>query len=110
MSITIEQMIEREVLGDVSEWVCGIARDHSDAARAKHAMRFIAAQLDDSIFVVRDHWAVSPWLAERLLAHNELVDLDFEGKIVWARVNSAKTLPQEEVLQRIHAELVADNV
>ena len=39
---------------------------------------------------VYEHWAVSTWLAEKLLAKGERVDTDFAGLNVWARTTKTR--------------------
>src|SRR5882757_1131679 len=43
------------------------------------------ANLDPIDSEVYEHWAVSGWLAEKLLARGEKVDTDFAAMNVWAR-------------------------
>lgn len=54
---------------------------------------------------VYEHWAVSPWLAEQLIAQGERVDTDFAGMNVWARICTGQGIASDGVMVRIHAVL-----
>lgn len=62
--------------------------------------------IDPYEWEVFEHWAVSPWLAEKLAAQGEKVDADFAGLCVWARTTTGQGIASDSVIQRIHAELV----
>ncbi len=54
-----------------------------------------------------EHWAVSPWLAEKLTAKGERVDMDFAGFCVWGRTTTGQGIAQDSVIQEIYVELMA---
>jgi hypothetical protein len=56
---------------------------------------------------VYEHWAVSPWLAEKLKAHGEKVDDDFAGMNVWARTTTGQGIASDGVIERIYADMIA---
>src|SRR5882672_5200999 len=51
---------------------------------------------------VYEHWAVSQWLAEKLLAHGEKVDTDFAALNVWARQTMGQQISADGVIERIY--------
>jgi hypothetical protein len=51
---------------------------------------------------VYEHWAVSNWLAEKLLAHGEKVDTDFAALNVWARQTTGQQISADGVIMRIY--------
>lgn len=53
---------------------------------------------------VYEHWAVSQWLAEKLLAKGERVDTDFAGLNVWARTTTGQAISMDSVIEAITAE------
>lgn len=53
---------------------------------------------------VYEHWAVSPWLAEKLDAKGERVDTDFAGLNVWARTTTGQAISADGVIEAITAE------
>lgn len=55
---------------------------------------------------VYEHWAVSPWLADKLIEQGEKVDTDFAGLNVWARTTTGQMIAADCVIERIHAALV----
>jgi hypothetical protein len=55
---------------------------------------------------VFEHWAVTPWLAEQLIAEGEKVDTDFGGLNVWARTCTGQSIACDCVMHAIHARLV----
>lgn len=63
--------------------------------------------IDPYEWEVFEHWAVSPWLAEKLAAEGEKVDTDFAGMCVWARTCAGQGIASDGVIQRIHAAMVA---
>ena len=56
---------------------------------------------------VYEHWAVTPWLAERLIAQGEKVDLDFAGMCVWARTTTGQQISADYVIGEIYRDLMA---
>jgi hypothetical protein len=55
---------------------------------------------------VFEHWAVSDWFADKLIAHGEKVDNDFAGLCVWARCTTGQGIASDGVVERIHADLM----
>ena len=51
--------------------------------------------------VVYEHWAVSPWFAEKLVAQGEKVDTNFAGLNVWARRTKDRPISADDVIRRI---------
>lgn len=64
------------------------------------------AGIDPYDWEVFEHWAVSPWLAEKLEAEGEKVDKDFAGMNVWARTCTGQSISSDGCIQRIHAAMV----
>lgn len=56
---------------------------------------------------VYEHWAVSSWLADKLIAHGEKVDKDFAGMCVWARTTTGQAIYADDVIERIAKALTA---
>lgn len=56
---------------------------------------------------VFEHWSITPWLAERLIAHGEKVDLDFAGMCVWARTTAGQQISADYVIGEIYRDLMA---
>lgn len=56
---------------------------------------------------VFEHWSVTPWLAERLIAHGEKVDTDFAGMCVWARTTTGQQISADYVIGEIYRDLMA---
>lgn len=50
---------------------------------------------------VYEHWAVSQWLAEKLIDAGERVDTDFAGLNVWARTTTGQSISMDDVIERI---------
>lgn len=55
---------------------------------------------------VFEHWAVSQWLADKLIAQGERVDTDFEGLNVWARTCTGQGIACDGVLHAIAREVL----
>lgn len=55
---------------------------------------------------VFEHWAVTTWLAEKLIAHGECVDTDFAGLNIWARTTTGQAIGMDGVVQKIYREMV----
>lgn len=55
---------------------------------------------------VFEHWAVSEWLADKLIAKGEKVDKDFAGLCVWARTTSGQIIAADSVIERIYADMM----
>jgi hypothetical protein len=56
---------------------------------------------------VFEHWAVTDWFADKLIAAGEKVDKDFAGMCVWARTTTGQGIAQDYVIQSIHKSLQA---
>jgi hypothetical protein len=56
---------------------------------------------------VYEHWSVSQWLAEKLQAQGEKVDLDFAGMCCWARTTTGQAIHADGVIERIYAAITA---
>lgn len=52
---------------------------------------------------VFEHWAVTQWLADKLVEAGEKVDTDFGGLNVWARTCSGQGIASDGVIERIYA-------
>jgi len=55
---------------------------------------------------VFEHWAVSDWFADKLIAQGEKVDKDFGGLCIWARTTSGQGIASDGVVQRIYADMM----
>jgi len=49
-----------------------------------------------------EHWIVSDWLADRLLAKDEMVSKDVHGLIIWGRTTSGQAVKMDDVIQGIY--------
>jgi hypothetical protein len=54
-----------------------------------------------------EHWAVSTWLAEKLIEQGEKVDTDFGGLNIWARTTTGQQIAADGVVERIYAAMMA---
>lgn len=55
---------------------------------------------------VYEHWAVSQWLAEKLIALGEKVDTDFADLNVWARQNTGQEITADDVIVKIYSDMM----
>jgi hypothetical protein len=53
---------------------------------------------------VYEHWAVTDWLADKLIDHGEKVDKDFAGLCVWARTTTGQAIYADGVIEAITEE------
>ena len=70
----------------------------------------MACQVDDLELYEREvfeHWAVSEWLADKLIAKGERVDKDFAGLCVWARTTTGQAISIDSVIEQICRETYA---
>lgn len=65
-----------------------------------------AESLDPYEWEVYEHWAVSQWLAEKLIAQSERVDTDFAGLNIWARTTTGQAISMDGCMRRIYQEMV----
>lgn len=63
-----------------------------------------ASGVDPHEIEVYEHWAVSSWLAEKLIAKGERVDTDFAGLNVWARTTTGQAISIDSVIEAITKE------
>lgn len=52
------------------------------------------------------HWIVSDWLADKLIAKGETVDKDFMGLTVWGRRTCGQAISNDYVIEQIYKGLV----
>src|SRR5258705_314244 len=64
------------------------------------------ANLDPYDWEVYEHWAVSPWLASKLAAQGEKVNMDFANLNVWARTTTGQQISGDGVIQRIYKKMM----
>jgi hypothetical protein len=55
---------------------------------------------------VFEHWAVTGWLADKLIAHGEKVDKNFAGLCIWARTTTGQAIAQDCVIKNIARGLI----
>lgn len=55
---------------------------------------------------VFEHWAVSGWFADKLIAQGEKVDKDFGGLCIWSRTTTGQGIASDGVVERIYNELM----
>lgn len=55
---------------------------------------------------VFEHWSVSRWFADKLLAQGEKVDTDFAGLCIWARTTTGQGITMDGCIQRIYVEMM----
>lgn len=48
-----------------------------------------------------EHWIVSEWIAEKLEAKGERVDMDFAGLCVWGRTTTGQSIALDGVIEEI---------
>lgn len=53
---------------------------------------------------VFEHWAVTDWFADKLIAAGEKVDKDFGNLCIWARTTTGQGIASDGVIERIYAE------
>jgi hypothetical protein len=73
------------------------------AATAEQACEL--SGIDPYEWEVYEHWAVSQWLAEKLVAHGERVDTDFACLNIWARTTTGQVINVDGVVRKIYAEM-----
>lgn len=56
---------------------------------------------------VYEHWSVSNWLAEKLIAQGEKVDTDFAAMNVWVRTTTGQQISADSVIEWIYATMTA---
>lgn len=56
---------------------------------------------------VFEHWAVTDWLADKLIERGEKVDKDFGGLCVWARTTTGQMISMDSVFQKLADDLRA---
>ncbi len=79
--------------------------DYEDAEVSAEAACH-ASGSDPYEWEVFEHWAVSPWLAEKLAAEGERVDTDFAGLNVWGRTTTGQSISMDAVIRKIAADLL----
>lgn len=59
---------------------------------------------------VYEHWAVTDWFADKLIAAGEKVDKDFGNLCIWARTITGQAIHADGVIERIYAETHKERV
>lgn len=68
----------------------------------KHGLDYPASQ------DVLEYWIVSQWLAEKLAARGEVVEMDFHGLIIWGRTTSGQSIVMDPVIEDIYREVTGN--
>ena len=132
-TITIDQLVQREVIYCVSSLVSELAKSEKysddlapvlygddwqsaaiDNGWNKETMPEISAEnycrdadIDTYQLEFYEHWIVSSWLADKLEAHGEKVVRDFFGiGAIWGRQCTGQAIALDSVIEDIHQELV----
>lgn len=63
-----------------------------------------AADIEPYDREVFEHWAVTDWFADKLIAQGEKVDKDFAGLCIWARTTTGQAIYADGIIERIYAE------
>jgi hypothetical protein len=137
-NITVDQMVQREVIYCVSTLISELAKqeqyqedlfpvcaqdDWESAALEEAPANTIWHKTDESAqdFCERhsidphtneayEHWIVSGWLADRLEAEGEMVLRDFLGMTIWGRACTGQSIAMDSVIEQIHAQLIGKAV
>lgn len=95
------------------EWNTWVARSEDNSER-KDREEYLGADqwgraydIDPYEWEVYEHWAVSQWLADKLIAQGERVDTDFAGLYIWARTTTGQSITMDGCIQRIYADMMA---
>lgn len=86
---------------DGKTWACSSRVVGRASAGEELAREF---DLDPYQWEVYEHWAVTPYFADKLEAQGEKVEKDFFGLCVWARTTTGQGISQDGVIKRIVAE------
>lgn len=54
-----------------------------------------------------EHWIVTGWLADKLEAEGEMIVRDFLGMTIWGRACTGQMIAMDNVIQKIHHDLVS---
>lgn len=55
---------------------------------------------------VYEHWAITEWFADKLIAAGEKVDKDFGNLCIWARTTTGQGIASDGVVERIYADMM----
>lgn len=88
------------VLNAGGEIVChyGSKGESANTIAARH---FGGEPYDREVY---EHWSVTDWFADKLIAHGEKVDKDFAGLCIWARTTTGQAIHADSVIERIYAD------
>ena len=78
--------------------------DLSDDDDLREAMDLVGVDYCDAEREVLEHWAISPWLADKLERRGELVVRDWHGLTVWCRCTSGRAISIDSVIEDIFDE------
>ena len=107
----VGEFVDREVIYCVSHLVTDLSNVWHDAPN------FINEQIielwqgppvedeEDEYEEVFEHWIVSDWLADKLIAKGETVVKDFHGLTIWGRCCTGQAILLDGVIREIYLEL-----
>lgn len=90
----------------VQDWEEAAIQAGYDGSRGGEREWCEASNIDPIDSEVYEHWAVSPWLAEKLVALGEKVDPDFADLNIWARQNTGQEITADDVIARIYSDMM----
>jgi len=110
-----QRLAEDHILKNVSRLVQRLAeteRAAGDRVSSPNSLfgmadcRLFGFYTENDVYIeVLEHWIVTERLAQELLLHREVVDLDVWGVPIWGRTMSGQDLARDAVIQRIAEEL-----
>lgn len=103
-------VLDYEEAAREADWtLTGSVWSHDDFENAETSAEAAchASDVEPHEWDVFEHWAVSTWLAEKLEAAGERVDMDFAGLCVWARTTTGQAISMDSVIERITREIHA---
>lgn len=84
----------------ISEATANYEGDFEFAKDARRACDYDDLEPIDS--EVYEHWAVTDWFADKLIAQGEKVDKDFGNLCIWARTTTGQAISMDGCVQRIY--------
>ena len=102
----VGEFVDREVIYCVSHLVTDLSNIEQDNEQILELWKGPPVEdEEDEYEEVFEHWIVSDWLADKLIAKGETVVKDFHGLTIWGRCCSGQAILLDYVIRDIYLRL-----
>lgn len=100
VSHLVSELVKQDKYMDELLEICSRPYDENDVSEGENLDDY-----QDDYIEALEHWIVSDWLADKLIAEGEMITKDFLGLTIWGRTTSGQSIFLDGVIERIYNSL-----